>query len=546
MLIRRTIISQYAFPHIYIRQLFANYGEIIIFASLTLMSLVPIWLCTYIPTLDGPLHLANAKILESLLLHNDALFSQYFMIMRGSYTNYAEPLLLIALYRFSSILVAEKILLSLYIILLPLSARYAIASINSTNMFLSLLMFPFVYNCTFNYGFYGFVLSLPFFFIAIGFWYQHRASLSTISVIILATIILLSYLFHPLTFIMIGIVLFSATAYQLFDKLNHAENKLCVLRLFLVKHIVPLVYSLLPSILLLLYFFKQEGRSVGFESSFYYRLLYRLVWLITLGTLRSLGRLDYITAISLAGIFIWLIIISIKGKKVFLIKNEFVISLFALLFVYFCSPSQASNGSVIIPRLQLFVIFILILCFAEQSFSSVLKRNVLISACLICLFSTSHILYEYRHLNKYLETYLSTSRFIKTDSTVLSINFQKRPQYLQFSPWHHAASHLSWQRHIVDLIDSQATETYFPVNYNPRLNPFTHLGHNIQYFPYDINIKTYMETTNSRVDYVLLWGDYDTFIDNEHVQLILSQLNDLYTLIYEDKSFFPVQLFRLK
>jgi hypothetical protein len=164
-------------------------------------------------------------------------------------------------------------------------------------------------------------------------------------------------------------------------------------------------------------------------------------------------------------------------------------------------------------------------------------------------------------------------RFIRSDSTVLSIDFGQNGAPTRVRSFLHAASHLTCKCNSVDLLDSPAIHTYFPLIYNPKLNPYTGDKIDVQFPPTETSntsitagllghisthtqlhsvelsirdIKEYMDRTGSPVDYVLLWGDYDKYIHDEPMPTLLSQLNDLYSLVYRCEGFAAVQLFKLK
>jgi len=75
-------------------------------------------------------------------------------------------------------LVAEKMLVSLYMVLFPLAVRYAVRSIRPKAMPLAFLALPLVYNYLFAQGFYNFCLSIAVFFFIIGYWIRNRDRLA--------------------------------------------------------------------------------------------------------------------------------------------------------------------------------------------------------------------------------------------------------------------------------------------------------------------------------------------------------------------------------
>src|SRR5437899_4195899 len=145
-------------------------AELVLWAALFAVQLAPVWAFRYFPTQDGPSHLENANIL--LLLHRTDLpaFREYYAINPKPTPNWLGHLALAGLILMSSPLLAEKILLTGYILALPLAVRYAFRAMRPESAALAVLSFPFLYNCLLHYGFYNFCLSIALFFVAIGYW----------------------------------------------------------------------------------------------------------------------------------------------------------------------------------------------------------------------------------------------------------------------------------------------------------------------------------------------------------------------------------------
>ena len=81
-------------------------------------------------------------------------FAEYYTINHKPAPNWLGHLALAGLILISNPLLAEKILLTGYILALPLAVRYAFRAIRSESATLAVLSFPFLYNCLLHYGFY--------------------------------------------------------------------------------------------------------------------------------------------------------------------------------------------------------------------------------------------------------------------------------------------------------------------------------------------------------------------------------------------------------
>jgi len=108
--------------------------------SLILLYLIPIWIFQYLPTQDGPSHLNNAQILSQYT--NPAYnFQNIYDLRLEPFPNWLSYACLAVLMRIFPPLFAEKIFLSLYVIVFPLAFIYFLGAINPAKKPLGLFSF---------------------------------------------------------------------------------------------------------------------------------------------------------------------------------------------------------------------------------------------------------------------------------------------------------------------------------------------------------------------------------------------------------------------
>src|SRR4051794_12779606 len=78
--------------------------------------LAPVWLLDYFPTQDGPAHLYNAWLLRDFV-RPDSPFREFFEVRTEPVPNWFIQVLLMGLYTVVPPLVAQKVLVSLYVVL---------------------------------------------------------------------------------------------------------------------------------------------------------------------------------------------------------------------------------------------------------------------------------------------------------------------------------------------------------------------------------------------------------------------------------------------
>ena len=179
-----------------------------LFAALIVLHLLPVWLLPFAPTQDGPAHLSMAHALRQYGTADGLYLREHFVRNEEAIPNWFVFFLLGDVLRFLSLPMAEKVLLTAYIVLLPLSARYALGSVRPRAGFLAFLVFPFTYNLLLNLGFYNFCFSLPAFLFSLGFWLRHRGRLGIGRTAGLALLVLWTWFCHPVTLaVLVGTLL---------------------------------------------------------------------------------------------------------------------------------------------------------------------------------------------------------------------------------------------------------------------------------------------------------------------------------------------------
>ncbi len=171
----------------------------LLFAGLCLVSLIPVLAFTYVPGVDLPNHVFAACLHAGTLDHLEGDF----------YTAELQPapyvLFHLFMYPFVRLfggLIAIKIILSLYVILLPLSVLLFVRQFNPGQERLAFFSFPLIYTFHFDYGFIPYCIGVPFVFLGLylvakafehGLPWRHLIAVSLVTLLI--------YLGHFVNFI---------------------------------------------------------------------------------------------------------------------------------------------------------------------------------------------------------------------------------------------------------------------------------------------------------------------------------------------------------
>src|SRR5262245_49019596 len=93
------------------------------FGLILVLHLLPVWLFTYFPSQDGPSHLANSIVLKDYGKPGTR-YHEFYELRWELFPNWTSHMLLAGLMTLAPPLIAEKLLLSIYIIGFAWSFRY--------------------------------------------------------------------------------------------------------------------------------------------------------------------------------------------------------------------------------------------------------------------------------------------------------------------------------------------------------------------------------------------------------------------------------------
>jgi hypothetical protein len=184
-----------------LRHALVRHGEAAIFWTAALLYVVPIWAFPYIPTQDGPSHLYNAQILKD---YDDpaAGYAPFFELRGDPLPNLTSHVLLAALLYVFPPLIAEKVLVSLYVLGFAGGLRYFLGAFGPSCRPLSWAGLLLVYNRCFWMGFYNYCLSLVLFWLILGYVLRRRGTLQLPQAAVLLLLFTLAYFTHLVGFLL--------------------------------------------------------------------------------------------------------------------------------------------------------------------------------------------------------------------------------------------------------------------------------------------------------------------------------------------------------
>lgn len=524
--------------------------ENLLFIILIVVCLIPIWQFKYLPSQDGPSHINNANIIREYHYPDYPVLRRYYTLNKRFTPNLFGHLLMAGLMYIMSPLFAEKILLSIYVILLPISVRYVLRAIRPDSSFLAVLSFPLIYNYLFHMGFYNFSCSLPFFFFVVGYWIKYQEGFNISRIAVLAVLSLLLYSCHILSVIIAYLAIaILAIWLTLLESVKMVRERRRSLKLFwhsIKRRALSPFFAFLPTALVAILFLQKTEIEFSPPEPFpiLWKKLYHLLSLV------SFRITEVYFSTILAELFIAVAIYLLITK---IIRRQFnrwdglflVVVSYTIIYFTMPEPGLKNDGMVFYQmlndRLSLFPFFGLILWFGAQTYHRIVRLGIKFIAVFVAIVLIGLNAGKYGQLNDYIEEYLSATRFVESNTTLLPLCFSPYGRdskgerlSLRVAPFLHASGHIAAEKGVVDLDNYEATRGYFPTFFRSNLDPFMHIGIDggLEGVPPRVEFLTYPKRTGGSVDYVLVWQMQDEQLDDKYTKSILTQLQKGYKLIH--------------
>jgi hypothetical protein len=177
--------------------------EPVLYTMLVVLQLIPVWVFPYVPTQDGPAHLANALILKECAT-GPTRFDQFFELRWEPFPNWTTHVFLAGLLYVFPPLVAHKVFVSVYLLGFAFSFRYFLAAFGGQTRQLAPAGLLFLYNRCFLTGFYNYCLSLIVLWFILGFCLRRRQAFGLVDAAFLMVLFGLAYFTHLLGYLLAG------------------------------------------------------------------------------------------------------------------------------------------------------------------------------------------------------------------------------------------------------------------------------------------------------------------------------------------------------
>lgn len=498
------------------------------FYLLLLINTLPVLLFKNFPTVDGPAHLYNTRLILDLLQNPDSGLSDFLMFNPHLNPNLIGHVLLGAFMLFLPALVAEKVVLLVYLILFPVAFRYLLSVLRIKETWLVYFVFPFTYSFMFFYGFYNFHLGLVFFFFTLGFWIRTMQKGFSwrvcIGLALLSMMVFFSHLFvFAMLLLTIGIINMSAVSDLLS---NNSVHRKAVFNTWLRQLLI-----LLPGIILTIIYFVTHppGNGVSEYTS------WSEIWLMIKHVQPAKG-VDYIKEdIFTKWIFFLFVLITgyhlinrIRKLKKPVTRQSFIWGiLVVLLFLALKLVPNTVGGNFGFVSSRLLVFFFLFLIVFLATLRTPLWLKII--AFVIINYANIGLLNVYVHATEknsaIVEQVIAASALIEPYSTVYPIYSSNDWLFT------HVSNYLGIDTPMIITKNYEASLDYFPLKWNYAQLPNLRVSDS----PNDTRILyTENPDQHQQIDYVFIFSE-DSNNPNETLDSY-PFLNQNYTLVYKSEN----------
>jgi hypothetical protein len=454
-----------------------------LFFALALLYVLPFWTVRYLPTVDGGCHTYNAWVLRQYAnTEQYPLFQQYYEINWRPYPNWIGHGTMALLMFVVPPVIAEKLLVSAYVLLFLGGAWYLAGAVRPRERWLALLAFPFAYHLLFQFGFYNFSISVGLLLFALGFWWRNRARPGPAFAVEINLLLALCYFSHILS-----LVLALAAIGVLWLATLRRDNWR--------RHLLH-VPILLPQTVLPLWFFRSQGGGPIPSELSLGQLLRDFFGLRVLHTFSDVQRWG---GAALATLFLLLLLATLRRKiarRPFLEEADVFLLLAFLAFVlYLVSPHGAAGGGSIKERLSLYP-YLFLIPWLSPGLEGRAKRIGIAALAAAAVLNAGFLVHWYRLRGGEVEQYLSALEAVRPNTRVLGLFFQRMGPTDHLS---HAMGYKALEKGLIDWDNYEARVALFQTRFRPSM-PRVHMAR-IVLAPNKLRVGA----NRDRIDAVYTW-----------------------------------------
>lgn len=431
---------------------------LIIFLNISL-----VWLLPYFPTQDGPNHVYNLAILNDLLKGGE-IWGNYYSINLRAVPNLGFLAISYPFIHFIDPFTVERIFISIYILIMSTSVPVYIRTFAPSNLPLSFIVFPLIFNFCLMMGFYSYVIAVPCLLLAISFAWATRSRKLFFKLVTLNSIGIALFYLHLIPFVIfiISLVAMSATSSRKFSNVLKETALLSLIISPMLIIFFDYVYNLKS--------LSYSSPSNGFSFSYLLKLILEL---LTFSSYSFSAWQILPSALLLLALYPTIKTRFIMCSKESILKAEqlfTIIFLASLGLLYLFLPFGFGGGSYFNQRLTI-IIVIVSLSFLKIPDKGFYRKYCHVMFCGIALISLLTNAIIFRSQASTVQEFLSGLKTNIPRGSIIAlykpINSESKP----VDPLQHVSSCYALEKKCVDAGNYSARMLYFQIQFKDTLPP---------------------------------------------------------------------------
>lgn len=416
-----------------------------------------VWTVRYVPTQDGPSHLANAAALRDILLPGDQGLEADYYVQRRPVPNWAYYAVVAPLAAVVPPLVAEKLFLSAYVLAFAFAFYKLARAAGVRTWAAAVAALPLSVALPFQIGFYNYCAGVAVMLAALAYFWPRRDRLRVREAVVLNLSVVAAYFCHLLpAVLLLGAVYFLNVV--LAAGIVPGERSIARRARFLA--------GLLPAWVLPLYYLFQPsgGDTTWFPAGELLRLLVSGWPLVSFGPAqRPVGFLAAAAALAGVAAVFWA---KRSGRRPLRQpRDAFGLLAAAFLILCFVAPDAAAGGSLVSARLAAFV-FLFVFIWAGDGLGRRGDAAALVVAVTLAAAAWVGDLYYYRKYDRVLRELTAADCGFRPGAGMVYLDYAEgRPGLVRVTL--HAGAYYALRSRLLNFSNYEAELPYFPVRFRP-------------------------------------------------------------------------------
>jgi hypothetical protein len=481
-----------------------------------------VWLLPYFPTQDGPSHLYNLVILRDLI-NGGKIWGDFFTYQLKAIPNLGFIILTYPLIAYLSPIVAEKMFISIYVILLLWATHFYFKTFKGRYLPFIFFVFPLFFNFSLMKGFYSYSIAIPLFLIGFSLCWKIRYHSHFYKFLIFNSIALTIFYFHLIPYALFIFSLIIITIVQ------HKNLKVKILNLII------LAITLSPNLIISL-FYLISLRKFTLPDPLYLFNIPRFINLLVQLFLFSTANFSRLELVPTSLLMFLVLLFGYRSLKIYSsvpsqlpcfpdYRKAITYLITILVLIYFVAPFIFLGGSFFNPRFPWVILLLALplLKLPETVFWNRHGTAVIVGVVSFSFVFSAFTLFEQ---SKKIDVFVRGMQADIPENSFIIPYKTKFPDYGNVDVLLHAASYYGIFKQCVNVGNYEAAFPHFLISFKENLSSFPPPDQ-IAYRPKTIDWNLY-----SSIGYVLAWK----IEEND-----LEKLNTYYYIFWQDG---PMRIYR--